>query len=105
MESTQPHLSSWDVMRDAALNLAWQQRSTANPFSPMLYSFEAMAEAAVGGAGRFGSLETGYCGLLKQDLMALDKHGSGLVPLGDFYSHVSEHSLHFEEDVCCVVLP
>merc|ERR1719230_1702173 len=58
-----------------------------------------MAEAAVGGAGRFGSLETGYCGLLKQDLMALDKHGSGLVPLGDFYSHVSEHDFHFREGV------
>merc|ERR1719291_1092250 len=88
-----------DTAMDATGNLAFLQRHVTNPFGQRMYSFDFLDQAARGIAANFGQVENEHCTLMKDELVALDNYGSGLVPLGRFYQNRSKQRFQFAESV------
>lgn len=92
-----PWPSSADLEQDTVLNSRFAQRHATNPFREPLYSFESATSLMNSIAEQYGRWQNMECGLMKEELMAFDRHGSGHVPLGLFYGHSSQFGYRFME--------
>merc|ERR1719291_1312099 len=97
MQSRAPSLT--DTSKDAMQNLVFVQRHVTNPFGEQAYALDSLQQATRGIAENFGQVENGHCASMRDDLVELDRSGSGFVPLGVFYQDKSERRFQFVESV------
>mmetsp|Transcript_23616 Transcript_23616/g.71362 ORF Transcript_23616/g.71362 Transcript_23616/m.71362 type:complete len:577 (-) Transcript_23616:26-1756(-) len=94
---------SWPILvefeQDAVANFGFANRDMVNPFVPTRFPFTAASKIVEDLAGAYGKWQNTECRQMKEELMALDPDGSGLVPLHAFYSQPETADYQFTESV------
>jgi len=94
---------SWSTLvefeQDAVHNFRYMRRDVINPFVPAEYSFQEVAQIIEDLAQGYGKWQNTECRQMKEELMGLDLHGTGRVPLGSFYSQPDTADYQFTESV------
>merc|ERR1719296_180796 len=103
--ASQPASSSLRQMteyaEDALRRFQYAQQDRLNPFVHQHYSFSTVWQIVEGMVENYGMWQNEECRHMKNMLMALENHASGLVPLRSFYTgHVTEGATYrFAESV------
>jgi len=82
---------------EAVMVYDYNMKHLTNPFDMELFSFEMAAQMADDLAQRYGKWQNNECGRMKDDLMAMDVDGSGLIPLSTFYIRSDKREYQFTE--------
>jgi len=89
-----PSATGWKEMqifqRDMLHNHIYEYRRTVNPFIPRKLNYKAAQRVAHQIGIRFGKWQDVECRQIKSDLVKMDQHGLGRVPLGMFYRQPSQ---------------
>jgi len=84
--------------QDSVQNYLYANKDSRNPFTDMqLFAFDDTVNIVETMAQGYGKWQNTECQQMKQELMDLDHEGSGLVPLGRFYSQPENAEYHFTE--------
>merc|ERR1719277_1234163 len=84
---------------DAVLSYDYLMQDTSNPFVVHSFAFENAAHVVDDLAEKYGKFQNAECSRMKDDLMALDDDGSGLIPLSTFYLRSDKREYQFTESV------
>jgi len=82
---------------EAVMFYDYSTKHLTNPFDRELFSFEMAARMADDLAQGYGKWQNAECSRMKDDLMAMDVDGSGLIPLSTFYIRSDKREYQFTE--------
>jgi len=82
---------------EAVMVYEYNTKHVTNPFDRELFSFEMAAHMADDLAQGYGKWQNAECSRMKDDLMAMDVDGSGLIPLSTFYIRSDKREYQFTE--------
>lgn len=82
---------------EAVMVFDYNTKHITNPFNKEFFSFEMAARMADDLAQRYGKWQNAECSRMKEDLMAMDADGSGLIPLSTFYIRSDKREYQFTE--------
>jgi hypothetical protein len=85
--------------QDAVHNFDFESYHRTNPFETRQYSFQDTSQIVEGIAQDYGKWQNTECRQMREELMDLDKDGSGRVPLKSFYSKPHTGDYQFTESV------
>merc|ERR1719336_610071 len=95
--NAQSWLTLVEFEEDALHNFNFVQRGTINPFTPVVYSFQAASQIVRSMARAYGQWQNAECRQMAAELRSLDVMGSGRVPLDQFYSQPKSADYVFTE--------
>lgn len=84
---------------DAVNSYDFFMKDLNNPFVEQSFTFEAAAHVVDDLAEKYGKFQNAECSRMKDDLMALDDDGTGLIPLSTFYLRSDKREYQFTESV------
>jgi len=84
---------------DAVTSYEFFAKDFSNPFAEHSFTFEEAAHVVDDLAERYGKFQNAECSRMKDDLMALDVDGTGLIPLSTFYLKSDKREYQFTESV------
>merc|ERR1719297_71100 len=92
---------SWSTLvefeEDALNTFNFLQHDKINPFTPVVYSFQAASQIVRSMARAYGQWQNTECRQMAAELRGLDLAGSGRVPLDKFYSQPKSADYVFTE--------
>lgn len=93
-----PHWdATYELLLDISKNDGYEHKSSQNPFSDTVISFEDVARISQRVSEEFGPLTNHECNVMHSSLSGKDPHGTGRVRLSDFYKRSADSSWQFEE--------
>lgn len=84
---------------DAVMSYDFEMKDATNPFVEQLFTYEVAAHVVDNLAERYGKWQNAECSRMKDDLIAIDADGSGLIPLSTFYVRSDKREYQFTESV------
>jgi len=84
---------------DAVTSYDFFMKDLSNPFGEHAFTFEEAAHVVDDLAENYGKFQNAECSRMKDDLMALDTDGTGLIPLSTFYLKSDKREYQFTESV------
>lgn len=86
-------------LRDTVSSEIFQRQPSSNPFVDQAYSFEDAVSMAERFSDDFGTWSNHECKDMKEELLRMDKQGTGRVKLSDFHKGFEDGAWHFSEDI------